>query len=932
MRGALKTVALCLAAALCGAVGALAAPYDPGLSFKPLTKRDGLPQMSVMAIERDSEGFMWFATRSGLCRYDGAEFVVFNQSNSALLENYVSKLTADRNGNLWIGTTNGLNRMDVNTGEISRYRISGGIRSLIRDSRGRIWGSNSKVLFMVDPVTDGVFSVDVALTPICLAELPDTSCFLAGTAKGLFVLNRQDGAMAEVRSFPSDLNIQTVLRDRRSNYWVGTRSDGLFLLDRELRVVRRFTVPEINNDYVRALAEDRDGNIVVGTYDGINVIRNAEGDIRSYRLGADGQNDALTFFSLISLCCCPDGTLWAGSYVGGVNFTNPFRESFLSVGNPGSELEGIVGNVGPMACGDDGLWIGMEGDGLLFRTPGGRYERVRIKGMPQGYRANIVSSLFRNGGKIYAGFNDGTVAVIDESSRRTISLRTIVKDCPVIAISRDSDGTMYFGTWGVEGSGDLHVLDPGSEVLRSGFPDPATGLPLFKNITSILPAGDGSVYISERDGGVSKYDIRTGEYSNSKLAVPGSGYRTASVNAMIRASDGMLYAATHRYGLVRVRPSLETDGFWSVPQGLPSCIAHSIVESEDGAIWVTTPDAVSSVNPATGVVRTWPLSSDGEFNRRSAVLFAGNVMMGAGKSIVRLSPGRVVPASRAAAPRIVSISADGSGISRTDILSRQVRFKSLTHFSVYFRSLDYSSEGSISYSYRIDGLDSNWMPLGGNPRVNMANFHSGRYVFRTKAFSGPDDKVGTEGESFSFRVMAPLWRRWWMLLLYVSAVSLMIWSVLSFRKAKTTLDDERAELRRICESLTLNSPAVSGTSPDAEFMKKVYACINSHIGDPSLNVDMICAEVGASRTGLYYKIKKITDLAPMDFVRKVRMDVASTLLLGGSSSVADVAEKVGFGSASYFSTAFRNSFGMSPSEYINEYKQLPIQSINNKTK
>lgn len=933
MRMFRHTVAIILAAALHCVPGVFAAPYDPGLNFRSLTKRDGLPHMSVMAIERDSEGFMWFATRGGLCRYDGAECVVFNESNSEILDNYVAKLLSDSSGNLWIGSTNGLNRMDVRSGKMFRYQVPGGIRTIIRDGEGLVWASNKSDLFGFDASANLSRRVSVPITATSLQALPDTSSFLAGTEGGLFILNRTTGEAVPVQSFPPGLNIQCVLRDRRSNYWVGTKSDGLFLLDRELRITDHYKSPLINNDYVRALTEDRDGNIVAGTYDGMNVIRTSEGDIRSYRLGNESQNDALSFFSIVSLCCCPDGTLWAGSYVGGVNFTNPYSETFLSCESPSSNLDGIVGNVGPIVCGDDGLWVGMEGDGLLFRTPGGKYERVYARKASAGYRANIVSSLYRNAGTVFVGFNDGTVAWVDEASRKVRSVRTIVKDCPVIAIARDVDGTVYFGTWGAVECGDFHILGKDSGTVRSSFLNPETGRPLFMNVTSIIPAGDGSVYISERDGGVSKYDVRTGECSRLSLVPPGGRSRYASVNALFRSSDGTLYVATHRYGLISVSPSLEVSGMWSVEQGLPSRIVHSVVQSEDGAIWVATPDAVSSVNVTTGEVRTWPLPSEAESNRRSAALFAGNVMMGAGKDIVRFSPGRAAPVCSSVPPRIVSIAADGRELDR-ESLSGETRFRSLTHLSVYFRSMDYSGGSTITYSYRVDGLDSQWMSLGNAPKVNMANFPAGRYVFRTKAFSGPDDSLGMEGETFAFRVMAPLWRRWWMICMYLLFAAVIAWFLVSWRKAKTGLDDERAELRRICESLTLNSPEASGASSDAKFMKKIYACINSHIDDPSLGVDLLSAEAGASRTGLYYKIKKITGMSPMDFVRKVRLDVASRLLLSGTSSVSEIAEKVGFGSASYFSTAFRNAFGMPPSEYINEHKtNIPqLSSTNNKTK
>lgn len=932
MTGGIKKFVASLAVLAAGFFCVAAAPYDPGLSFRSLTKKDGLPQMSVTAIERDSEGFMWFGTRAGLCRYDGVECKIFNDSNSRLRDNYITDLLADPDGNLWIGTTGGFNRLDVSTGRIYDYHVAGSIRSLLRDEDGIIWGCNSNTLFSIDPQTDSLSLLSLDCPPVCLVAFADASRLLAGTERdGLFIIDKASGKMESVSVLPSDVTIQTLLKDRRSNYWVGTRSDGLFRLDRDLNITDHLVTPQINNNYIRALAEDRNGNIIVGSYDGINVLRSAEGDIRSYRLSSGTQTDALTFFSIISLYSDPDGTLWAGSYVGGVNYANPFQEPFLVCESLSSKLDGTIANVGVLACGGNGIWIGMEGDGLMFRNPGGQYERIPVR-KEQGYRANIVSSLSISAGMVYAGFNDGVAATVDEASRKTLSVRTIVKDCPVMAICRDEDGTMFYGTWGAGECGDLHILEKVCDTLRSGFLNPENNMPLFNNITSIVPAGDGSVYISERDGGMAKYDYRTGEYKYSNLVESESSHKKACVNALIKTSDGSIFAATHRNGLIRVSPALEETGKWSVEQGLPSKVVHSVVESENGILWVATPDAVSSVDVESGDVRTWSLKIDGEFNRRSAAFSAGNVYMGAGKDMVHLSPARADAACKMIPPHLISVSANGHELSR-DELSGQIKFRPLTYLSVYFRSLDYSDDKSVSYSYCIEGIDPQWISLGNNPRVNIANIPAGRYIFRTKAFSGPTDKYGTEGDVLAFRVMAPLWRRWWMLCLYLLLATVLTCGFFSWKKSKNSLDDERAELQRICENLTLNFLEPNVESAEADFMKKVYECINAHIDDPSLGVDLLCAEVGASRTGLYYKIKKISGMSPMDFVKNVRMNVACKLLQSGTFPVADIAEKVGFSSASYFSTAFKNTFGLSPSDYINEYKNKPhLLLTNNKAK
>ena len=92
--------------------------------FEHLTSEQGLSQNTVLCVFQDRRGFMWFATRDGLNRYDGNTFVVYknNPSDSASLSsNFLQDLIEDDNGYLWIATNTGVNRFDPATERCTRY-------------------------------------------------------------------------------------------------------------------------------------------------------------------------------------------------------------------------------------------------------------------------------------------------------------------------------------------------------------------------------------------------------------------------------------------------------------------------------------------------------------------------------------------------------------------------------------------------------------------------------------------------------------------------------------------------------------------------------------------------------------------------------------------------------------------------------------------
>src|ERR1700751_2625949 len=122
------------------------------LKFTHLTTNDGLSQSNVTAILQDRRGFMWFATRDGLNRYDGNAFVVYKHNPNdpdSLSANFIQDLMEDDQGYLWIATlTGGINRFDPTTEHFTRYRhnpnisnsLSGdSVDSIAQDSRRYFW-------------------------------------------------------------------------------------------------------------------------------------------------------------------------------------------------------------------------------------------------------------------------------------------------------------------------------------------------------------------------------------------------------------------------------------------------------------------------------------------------------------------------------------------------------------------------------------------------------------------------------------------------------------------------------------------------------------------------------------------------------------------------------------------------------------------------
>ena len=126
----------------------------------------------------------------------------------------------------------------------------------------------------------------------------------------------------------------------------------------------------------------------------------------------------------------------------------------------------------------------------------------------------------------------------------------------------------------------------------------------------------------------------------------------------------------------------------------------------------------------------------------------------------------------------------------------------------------------------------------------------------------------------------------------------------------------QAAQRQCLEELKNNNAVELSNKADNEFMEKLLKLIETNIDNPELNIQMMCSELAMSRTLLYNKITQLTGKSPTEFIRIFRLKQAAALLLSGEYSVTDVAFKVGIDNPKYFSSIFKEFYGVSPKEYL----------------
>ena len=106
------------------------------------------------------------------------------------------------------------------------------------------------------------------------------------------------------------------------------------------------------------------------------------------------------------------------------------------------------------------------------------------------------------------------------------------------------------------------------------------------------------------------------------------------------------------------------------------------------------------------------------------------------------------------------------------------------------------------------------------------------------------------------------------------------------------------------------------TRADEQLMSQLITRVRENLTDANYNVEALAAAMNMSRSSLHRKIKALTDLSPLDFIRVIRLKRAAELLQEGELRINEICDRVGFQSPSYFAKIFQKQFGVTPTEFM----------------
>ena len=764
--------------------------------YRNITMNDGLAANAVRNIVQDRNGFIWFGTDNGLCRYDGVK-VQHYRINELGGNQYISSLLVTDDG-LYVGTEKGvfLLSFERQSFEKQNLDIHSAVTSMTLDKEGVLWISTlGQGVWQMIQKTSKVNHYDFKETSGSVAQvlIDNSNQVWTVTNWGTPVvhrLNRLHNRFEAVNlDFTDNYNSLRMLQTKDGRLWLGTWESGLLQLHSDGRVEQVLN-PKLTNvgNHIHTLFERDDHCICIGCDDGVICLNP---NTHEWHRLIEQQSLADRF--VYAITSDMEGGLWIGTFYGGVNYISPVGKRFEAF----SMENGLHGNVIARFCEDrkGRMWVASDDGGLMCYSP--KAQHFTNYPHQELLSRQNVHALCVDGDELWIGtYTNGVIVLNVETGdlRHYMQAQAphSLDNSSSYAICCDSRGDIWVAT--MEG---LNRFDrTRHDFERIGKVDALT--------IDIDEDRDGNLWLSTQGGGLWKYQTRNGQFKTythhegNDLSLPDD-----QVNCSLVDESGRLWVGT--LGGLCLYDS-ENDHFKLVSLDVPNHNIMGIVEDQ-GVLWLSTEKGIVKYEPKQ--IQRFTLH-DGlvseQFQPNSCIKASdGRIYFGSTTGFNSFYPYQIKTNSVTPPVYITSVeimnreerTAEGQPLDLALTKEIVLDYDDARMLTLSFASLSYCSPEKNQYAYILEGFDRDWNNVGNQNRATYTNIPAGTYIFRVKATNN-DGVWSSDEATLTIIVHPPLWWSWYAKLFYLFLIVAAIWYYVRFRLKRAEYRHQR-EMQRLNE-------------------------------------------------------------------------------------------------------------------------------------
>lgn len=903
---------------------------------------DQLPVNAIHRVFRDSEGYMWYGTVNGLCRDDGYHVKVFRsdiETPGLLEDNLVECIAEDKKGNIWFGTDKGvyiLDKSDYSVHPMDRERLKNiPVMYLYATSDGYMWLSYRSILAKYD--INGQLVKEYPLrnkygrtTISGFCESRNHEIIISVWNGRVYHLDKEKDEFVPYPDKMRRQNPTVMVQDNEQDYfWLATWGDGVVRFDPSAPEDSMFVYSEIP---VNAAGEEDGVILSLVQDDKLGYIWLTTGhDFMSLQIQPDKTLKQLKFQTgllpvnhMLVEVLKGRGCLWVSA------FDRPsFIVHLMDNMTKDYALPALADRVNRspavMALCDDGdgmMWMMQERTGLVLYDL--KQDKVKIySDFPE-----LVSLSLDNGREMARARINNGIWVAKDLNRLVYGMTRkgmemyledlidlngqVESNATVTKLYEDSHGILWIGL-----NKGLCSYDVRQKRIKQVYPD-------VGHVMGIVENKEGLIWICTQDNGLFQTT------ADEKLR---SFKLDKNFSCLSIAPDWILWLGTCDGGVYSYDPSEHKLVSYNEACGMNGNQVNQIVADAYNHIWIDTNQKLIEFNPRNGSFRTY-LTTDGSILLRrflpTAVCQAkdGNIYWGGIPGICMVTPSNGLERKASAVKtKITDIKLQGESLifgdrKSSNSINRIELHPDDQNLEISFSSLNHRYASKIRYAYRLIGVDKAWVYVEGGKNSAFYNHLSkGTYTFQVKA-TDENGLWSKEVTELTIRRLPAFYETWWAYLFYVlivmgvSGYSLYLYLKRVDRKNNEMWADSKEMIKmRIYLDSKVNLPEPEFVQLDKLLLEKAVKAVEDNLTEPDFDVTALADAMNMSRSTLTRKLKAITGRTPLDFIRNIKMKHARHMLEDKDKSVKEVAATLGYFNRKYFTTCFKEEFGMTPSEF-----------------
>ena len=842
---------------------------NDAVNFQSLTVKDGISNDYITKILQDSRGYMWIGTADGLNRYDGSGVRIYNYSyedEKSLNSTYITALAEDSNGNMWVGTGGGLSIINMKTNEVTRignnynsdYSISNyHVTAIFKDNNNTMWVGTSDGLNMYDEQTGKFrkyYAEEGNSNSLTNSYITDIKEFKDGN---IVVATKSGATYIDINTFEinqmKDIHennkyIYSIDFDNDYKTWYSTKSGIYYINDNKIQSVY-FDVDigeRINTDISYILCDSQE-NIWFASSNGLIKYEQKDDITKVYKTDKEVSNSLLSNY-ITYVYEDRNGVIWIGTDNGVsiLNNTQQFNKKYNYLLHNLGISESSVTSILEDSHGD--IWVGTKYNGVFcFNEETNETIRyVHDDTMEQSLSSNYINHLHEvEPGKIMLSTDESVDVILKEDG----TIQNINKNRLGETANKNYQKFYYDGqsTW-VGSNEGFYIHKNGGNLAKSynsHFEE--YGLSNYRVIDIFQDEEDENILwlAGGRYTGLIKFHKEEGIIKNYTSDNNNNNDLTYdTINCIQGDGNGNLWIGTNA-GLNKFNIETETFTSYSKKDGLANDYINSLLIDNEGNLWIGTNNGLSKFNIKKQKFTNYS-EADGLqgtlFNRGAAYKTkSGKMFFGTNKGIISFNPNeikeeiynedKVVLGNIRVNNQLIDY--DDNEIIKLNHNENNIEIK-------YFLP-DYGRIGGVSYTYMLEGVDSDWQYPENRNNAIYTLLSPGNYTFKVRGIKSNGDI--TEETSLNFTIKSPIWRTKTAFILYfIIIVAIVIYVRNHVKILKAIVDRQTKEINAQMET---NRKLYERNIKNEKFKNDYFVNLSHELRTP---INIIIATVQLVRT------------------------------------------------------------------------------------